>query len=777
MKKIFLTVLSLFSFFAAFSQIPTYTIGTVNTVNANGIADSLNVNCRVMGIVVGINFRGNNGLQFTIVDPIDGKGLGVFAPATANLNYTVTEGDMLAVMGPVAQFRGLTQINADSVRIISTENGLPNPVITAVLNESTESKLIRINGVSLVTPSQWPGPGVAPAGGANVDITNGTTTFTLRIDADCNLWGTPAPSGSFSLIGIGSQFGAATPPFNTGYQIMPRYKADIFGTLATSSVKFFSANDTINENAGAKNITVQVSPASTVATTLKLYVQNGTGVTYGSNQTYTTTPPVITDTITLNVLPNVGQTTFTINVKNDSIAGPNKTIVFNATTASNVPVGAPATLNFVIKDAGATGGTAPVYTICQVKGVNAQGVADSVGVRCELTGTVLGVNLRGTNGWQFTITNNNCGIGVFAPAIFNLGYTVNEGDNVKITGTLNQFRGLLQITPDSATGIVLLSANNPIPSPQVVTALDETTESKLIRINNLTLVTPSQWPISGTTGSGANVDVTDGSNTFTLRIDADVNIWGTTAPAGPFDLVGIGSQFNPTTSAPFLSGYQIMPRTLTDLILTQETLTPFNLLLPNDNERIEVSGAPTQQLNINWTRTFSSFSSPITYNWIVGFSAPIGAPIFNLPSNNNGNDSVISFQYRQLADLLGQNGVNVGDSLEFFWSVRATSSTGALADATTTRFLTVVRGVITSNTPLVPATFEVYPNPSSDFIKINNIPSQAYSLRILDINGKNVMTKTIYGTDVIDIQTLANGNYTLLLSNGKEAMQRQFIKK
>ena len=70
--------------------------------------------------------------------------------------------------------------------------------------------------------------------------------------------------------------------------------------------------------------------------------------------------------------------------------------------------------------------------------------------------------------------------------------------------------------------VVLISSNNALPTtPTVVTALGENTESELIKFENATIVDPSQW--SG--GSGYSVDITNGTDTIVMRIDADTDIY------------------------------------------------------------------------------------------------------------------------------------------------------------------------------------------------------------------------------------------------------------
>jgi len=202
----------------------------------------------------------------------------------------------------------------------------------------------------------------------------------------------------------------------------------------------------------------------------------------------------------------------------------------------------------------------PQYTIDQINNVDADGIADSTGVFCELTATTYGVNLR-PGGLQFTmIDDNNDGI-VVLNFTGSFGYTVTEKDKITVRGSINQFNGLLQIFPDTLWKV---SANNPLVAPQVVQVHSENTESKLIRINNLRYIDPAQWATG--TGAGFSVFMVSDDHpldTIQVRIDNDVDLFNQPAPPAPFNLTGIGGQFDNT--APFTGGYQIAPRYIPDV--------------------------------------------------------------------------------------------------------------------------------------------------------------------------------------------------------------------
>lgn len=223
----------------------------------------------------------------------------------------------------------------------------------------------------------------------------------------------------------------------------------------------------------------------------------------------------------------------------------------------------------------------PPYAIKQINKVNASGIADSIGVYCQLTATVYGVNLRGTTGLQFAmIDDDHDGITVFSTTR-NFGYTVKEGDRIAVRGAIAQFNGLLQIFPDT---IIRLSVNNPLLQPIEVIKPNENTENKLIRIRKLRYVDINQW--SPGVGPGFNVFMVSDdhpNDTVLVRIDNDVDLYNQAPPPVPFDLTGIGSQFDPDT--PYVSGYQILPRYIPDvstLVGSREAdFSPWVRIMPN----------------------------------------------------------------------------------------------------------------------------------------------------------------------------------------------------
>ena len=199
--------------------------------------------------------------------------------------------------------------------------------------------------------------------------------------------------------------------------------------------------------------------------------------------------------------------------------------------------------------------TTPISAITPV---DANGVATADGQLVRTTGQVISVNYR-PGGLEFYINDGTDGVGVFAPAsASDFGYTVTEGDEVTVEGEVDQFNGQTQL--GFLDTLIVESTGNPLIVPTPVSSLDETTESELVVVSNLTLTNPSQW----SSGPGFfEATASDGTNTIEIKVDADIALYNEPAPSGCFDIIGVGIQFDNTS--PFLDGYQLQPRYITDV--------------------------------------------------------------------------------------------------------------------------------------------------------------------------------------------------------------------
>jgi len=201
---------------------------------------------------------------------------------------------------------------------------------------------------------------------------------------------------------------------------------------------------------------------------------------------------------------------------------------------------------------------AQVITIQEARQKNSM---DSVNVEGIIF--TIDYNLSSTSSGSYYIYDNTGAINFFVkgtPKAYNMG------DKVRVGGHIEFFNQLTELVAKPAN-ITVLSTGNPMPEPIDFTLNDtlngENFEAKLIKIKGVYKVYGT-WPKSG---SDANLYInTDPAQKkgMILRIDKDTDIDGTTEPTWPKDIVGVLTQFKSSSTTG--SGYQILPRALTDIL-------------------------------------------------------------------------------------------------------------------------------------------------------------------------------------------------------------------
>jgi hypothetical protein len=250
-----------------FAGSPLRGISNINTQDANGIGDSLNVLCQITGVVTSPDFTSSASLGFSIQDTITGAGIIIFTPTGApNFGYVPLLGDYINVRGKVIQDKGLMFFQADD---LAKRGVRPLPSIIPVnnLNNTTEGKLVALNNLTLINPGQWPSTLGNPD--RIVYALHGTDTIEIVIDADTDIHGTTAPVGSFNLVGIGSQRDF-TFPYTSSFRILPRFTGDVrtgFG-VGTQDISQKS-NFVLYPNPFTQNI--QINAQTTEPYTLQIY--------------------------------------------------------------------------------------------------------------------------------------------------------------------------------------------------------------------------------------------------------------------------------------------------------------------------------------------------------------------------------------------------------------------------------------------------------------------------------------------------------------------------
>jgi hypothetical protein len=167
--------------------------------------------------------------------------------------------------------------------------------------------------------------------------------------------------------------------------------------------------------------------------------------------------------------------------------------------------------------------------------------------------TVRGVILNGPElGIIRYIQDPTGGIGLYDGASAALAL-LNRGDSIIATGVIFDFQTLLELSP--LTNITVVSTSNSLPTPQLITPnqMDESRESELVRINNVS------FAAGGSTFADNNTyDFTASGQSGVIYVRTGSPLVGTQIPVSSFNLVGICSQYSGI--------YQLLPRDINDFI-------------------------------------------------------------------------------------------------------------------------------------------------------------------------------------------------------------------
>lgn len=467
------------------------------------------------------------------------------ASVTLNLSGTIAAGDVYVVVNGQAS----AAIKAVRDTTISNVTNFNGDDAVALLNGSTVIDVIGEIGVD--PGSSWP-------------IIIGTDTFAT---ADYTLVRNTAVQEGSTVWTTGV----------TGWDVLPRDTIRLGAHSMTpcappvdTIVRFQPTAASVNEPAGTYNINITLNQAPAADKTVDVTLISGDAADVGNFGTTSVLIPA-----------NATSAVMVVSVTDDALAEASELFSFALRNpSSGLTLGADTLFTLTILDDDSIVPPAPLYPIGTVTTVDTDGLPDSVGVQCRVTGVVYGINLRNT-GLQFTIHDGTGGMGVFSPTN-TFGYTVQEGDSVVVSGEVGEFAGYAQM---ELLDTVYTVGTGTLNQPAVVTELDETTESELVRINRVWLVNQGDWDNSNPAGFTA--EVTNGTETFELRIEEQVDLFNEPAPTSSFDVIGLGSQFDNT--APHNTGYQILPRSSDDIILHtgigREVSEDF-VLYPNPNRGV-----------------------------------------------------------------------------------------------------------------------------------------------------------------------------------------------
>jgi hypothetical protein len=327
MKYLIAFLLSVVLFNSITSAQDVVPIADIKNNDSNGVPFDTSQVFTISGIVNSSNQFGNDG-PGTVQD--ETAGISIFGSGFAN---QVNIGDSVTVTSVLTQFRGLTEFDFRRAGSSLINHGAAStnyePVIVTisqVINqqwngfEEFESLVIRINNVTIQGSGNF-------TSGTNYNITDATGSLTngLRIDNDVSsIIGQPIPSSSIDIIGLLGQFDFS-PPYSSGYQILPRNIFDIVDDGAPLIL-----NPVIAANIDTNSFTVYFNTA-----------RNGNSqVKYGLTSDLELDSVVIGTDTTVHVVPITGlqeSTLYYFRAYSTNAIGTSISTLQTVTTASSDP--------------------------------------------------------------------------------------------------------------------------------------------------------------------------------------------------------------------------------------------------------------------------------------------------------------------------------------------------------------------------------------------------------------------------------------------------------
>jgi len=121
--------------------------------------------------------------------------------------------------------------------------------------------------------------------------------------------------------------------------------------------------------------------------------------------------------------------------------------------------------------------------------------------------------------------------------------------------------------------------------------------------------------------------------------------------------------------------------------------------------------------------------------------------------------------------------LGMADSLQFFLSSTDNSSFGMNTPAYfCVDRLTTSDGISSVENAGNSVSFKVFPNPTTDFIQVQNVENTAFSYRVFDLNGQPVLQGKSRGTTRLDVRFLPRGVYAVEVELATGKQTEMFVK-
>lgn len=473
---------------------------------------------------------------------------------------SLSENSFVKIQGQYGEYRNSSQLY--SAQIVT--NYGTAPVDTTILNlppiEDHEGILVLIQNLT-------PPPGISYfiPDSALVFRDSLNREYRIYVSSSTDLAFKPIPQGKLDIVGCVYQFDA-------NYNIQPRRTKDV--KAKGNGTGEFTLNPPYTYFDSLRNIKLSINSPFAPIKALEIYFVNAQVDTFYLTGAGFSNP--VMDSFYSDSSGTYLKISGGMELENDTITF----VRLRVTDSTEV-------INFVIKTSvDSAGFLAPIldnpklYVATPVGYARQNGPDGYTPLHLNKTFTVVGVvsappRVFSTTRTSMYIQDETGGINVYYSGSY---IDFNEGDLVRIKGTILIYNGLTEISPSSNSDIVLLgrsSAPEPYDIPQGH-RLAEHLEGLLVKVTGTVANTPYS------SGSGKAFTIYSGTAPI------DVYAYNTTGidlsgvvPGSVYTIYGIVGQYDATE--PYTSGYQLLPRFQSDIV----SVTP-----PGTGEELTLKTSP-----------------------------------------------------------------------------------------------------------------------------------------------------------------------------------------
>lgn len=398
----------------------------------------------------------------------------------------------------------------------------------------------------------------------------------------------------------------------------------------------------------------------------------------------------------------------------------------------------------------------PNYTIRKINTQSpSTGVADSLGVRCQINAVVQSNNFSNTQ-LHVILNDGTGGIRLYNKNTF--GLTLTPGDSITAIGSVMQENGWLVF--GNLDTVIVLDQMKKIKPYNVNQTIGEINESLKIKISKVRIKDKQEWPITAlNSNTYKTIAILHTDNTLdSLRIYSGTQIAGSTFKTGYLDITGFIGQND--ISKPFKSNYFIIPNDSNDI---QYSVLPSIGFTKTSDTLSENQTAVSFNINTNTT---DLLDFDIT---IIGGNATQDSDYLFSPIHLKTTPATpLTAGYGLSPKFAGIRYIQIG--------IKNLTGPAQLGPDSILTIYIKPKTVATTQVDNIANNIIIFPNPSLQYFYVNS-HKEISAINIYDMTGKPIYHSNIGGHGHKYTHTLTQGYYTINVRfiDGSQAITKMLI--